>query len=323
MRRGLTRAMALLVFGALAAPVAAQEHGLAGVPRDLAASRDHAAIFAYLAAHGLSVFMPTYQYQEVPEARSLGFETDFLPPCDPDAPQFVALRDSGLRLLVPGLLLYAEGSAGGVDPLAELIRCTGRAAIFGVLSQDEPVLNAIPEAEVAALYRRVKAVDPSIPVVMVHAPLLADRPDHARADGRAAYLDAVRRYSQHADWVGFDVYPVPLPISQILTPDGPPPTDPAAAVRAYADWLAKVLPERRHVSVLQGFGIRDLHDPDWAARNVPQELWQAAGPPSGEETRAMYAAARDAGHGLIVWWGIAALETASQPPLPDILRLTR
>jgi hypothetical protein len=299
--------------------------GLAGVPIDLAQGAGYERMFAELDASGLKVFLPTFQYQEVPEARTLGREVDFLPPCDPQSAAFRALRESGVQLIVPGALLYAPGLAGQVsgDPLAALLACAGRDSVYGVLSFDEPVLNGVAENEVAALYRAVKAVDPSLPVLMVHAPLVADRPEHATATGRDQYLAAVARYSQWSDIAGFDLYPVPQALAQILGPEGQVAEGPGDLIRAYADWLAATVPDRAHFTVLQGFAIRDLYDPDWALEAVGADLLALARPPTPDEMDAMFAAARAAGHDPILWWGAAALADVSQAPWPDIVRIGR
>ena len=55
----------------------------AGVPKTLAESGDFESIFQTLSDAGMTVFLPTFQYQEVPEAKSLSLDHYFMPPCQP------------------------------------------------------------------------------------------------------------------------------------------------------------------------------------------------------------------------------------------------
>ena len=53
--------------------VQAVKFSTAGVPRDLASSGDYQLLFQTLQDQGVELFMPTFQYQEIPVALSYGF----------------------------------------------------------------------------------------------------------------------------------------------------------------------------------------------------------------------------------------------------------
>lgn len=122
-----------LPSGTIATPVF-----MAGVPKFLGESRDYDRIFQALADAGVTAFFPTFQYQELPDARSLGYEADFLPPCEADDPAFAAMREHGVKLIVPGQGLYPLDAFPGPDddPLRALMHCAGEEMIQAVLSID-------------------------------------------------------------------------------------------------------------------------------------------------------------------------------------------
>jgi hypothetical protein len=320
-------AMALACAFMIPAPALEAEFGAAGVPRELAAARDYQAIYRHLAGNGISLFFPTFQYQEAPEALSFGYESDFTAPCDPVAPAFSALRGSGVRLIIPGELLYPYDRPMpplARDPLAQLIRCAGRENIYGVTNYDEPVLTGKPIGAVKQLYERVKAVDAAMPVLMVHAPVVTDQEPFANADRIAAYFSTVAQYSAHADIAGFDVYPVPFEIAKLATPaSGGKIAGLPRVLADYLDWMKANLASKRHLIVLQGFAMPDLYAPDYLRTIVSEEQLREIKAPTREETAAMAAAAEAAGVELIVWWGQGALKSLSQPPWPDVLSVAR
>ncbi len=296
----------------LAAPVAAQEFVAAGVPRALAQGRDYRAIFTHLKDKGFSVFFPTFQYVESPQAAGFGFESDFLPPCSADDPAFVALRETGIGLIVPAPLLYPDPAHLPPlerDPLRALITCAGT-GLRGVSSFDEPVSNGISLEQVRAVYARVKRIDPALDVLMVHAPLPDNRHDAIAQPLRQAYFESVRQFSMAADIVGFDIYPYPEGLTGLASPfqpDGPVAAD--TLVADYARWLAQALPDKRHLMVLQGFAYADMFKelgPDWAVA------------PSALQIDRMVAGSGDAT--LIIWWGQAALGDIDQMPWAAISR---
>ncbi len=319
--------VALFVGVFSAGSALAQSFAAAGVPQDMASARDYPALFDDLAANGISYFFPTFQYREVPEPLSFGFEGDFLPPCSPDDAAFRALRDSGVRLILPAELLYPDARNMpplADDPLAQVLECAGSGQVFAVTNYDEAPDKGVPLADVQALYERVKQIAPEMPVVMVHAPIILDKQQYASAAQRAAYLDAVLRYSEYGDIVGFDVYPVPQSLAQI----GMPTVEAqllgeVSTVAAYVQWLVENLPDKRHMMALQGFAFRDMFDPVYLAENFPPGLVESARPPSRTVLAVMLQPARLFDLELVVWWGQAALATADQAPWPDILDLSR
>ncbi len=291
----------------LATPLHAQEFAAAGVPRSLAAARDYPALFRHLEENGIDLFFPTFQYAESPAPLSYGYEVDFLPPCRPDDPAFKALRDSGVKLILPGPMLMP----GLRKALSEVMACAG-GQVAAVSTFDEPVSQGVAFERVARLYDMVKEVDPTLDVLMVHAPIPNDNDEVPPAALRRAYLDSIRRYSEMADIIGFDIYPYPEVLVRIGAPDTGGDTQAASEViAAYKSWLNENLPHKRHLMVLQGFALRDMFtDSDVA--------WGTA--PDASQLAQMLAQAGDSE--LIIWWGQAALTTPNQAPWPEILRLT-
>ena len=96
--------------------------------------------------------------------------------------------------------------------------------VYGVYSYDEPVAQGISLESVKRLYEHVKSIDPNLPVLMIHALLVLDVAIMQSPEQRAAYLNKVIEYSQYADIVGFDVYPIPSHITQLATPYSDDPT---------------------------------------------------------------------------------------------------
>lgn len=297
-------------------------YGVAGVPVDLGRSRDYGEIFALLAANGIDLFFPTFLHQQLPVARSLGFERDFTPPCRPGDPAFAALRESGVGLIVPASLLYAPDRPlppVSRDPLAALIDCAGKGVVRGLLSYDEPVHSGVPEEAAAALHARVRQVAPDLPVMMVHAPMTTDTsPAH-----HARYIEGVRRMSRHADIVGFDIYPVPGRIAKIVRPrSGTEVLEGAEAVAAYAALIRELAPGRRHLAVLQNFAYADQYAAP-LRESFPAELVAAARGPTAAEMEAMARAARAGGAEIIVWFGGAYTPSTAAPHWRATLEVTR
>lgn len=294
----------------------------AGVPKYLGEAKDYDQIFGMLAQAGVTAFMPTSQYQEVPEPLALGYEVDFLPPCDPTAPVFEALREHHLKLLLPGELLYPPGQMPPLedDPLRALMDCAGEAQIMGVLSLDEPIKTGRTLGDVQALYERIKQVAPDLPVMMVHAPLVVeDRP--LSQEEIDTYLHTVSEYNVYADWVGFDLYPIPVDIMPVLAPGQGTDVIPyTTAFPAYLDWLDQTANDKPYFMVLQAFSYRHLLDEATA-----QEA-EAAGYvlplPTEEELRAMACMTVEGG-GFITWWGQSHLTAADAEFWETVLDVTR
>jgi len=317
--------LASFVMPALAQP-GQSVFGAAGVPQTLGQTRDYDRIFEGLKSAGIDLFFPTFLTQEAPTVRTLGFETDFLLPCSPEGGGFKALRRHGIRLIIPGELLYpadAELPAIEKDPLRELIVCAGREGIFGIMSYDEPAHKGNHEGLSKRLFERVKQIDVSVPVLMVHAPIILDQEKHKAPQGRKDYLDDALRQSAHADIVGFDIYPVPPPLAQIGTPfsDGNV-ADHATAVRDYMEWLRRNLPDKRHLVVLQGFSYRDQFHPLYF-KMIGQHVMSIVRSPTLAETREMVKLGIEGGASVVIWWGQSLLPTETAEPWPAILETAK
>jgi len=310
---------------ALAKPI---DFVVAGAPRDLVADRDYLNLFTLLRQNGITGFFPTFQYQEVPQARSYGYESDFVPPCSPNDRAFKALS-SGIKLILPAELVYPDPSIfskpmSANDPLKQIIACAGRSNIAGISNYDEAAFQGVSLSDVKAFYDHVKAIDETLPVLMVHGPLVADRSEFNTSSKRRTYLDKVVEYSKSADVVGFDVYPVPALVAKMGTPSSNGQIETSdKAIRDYAIWLKSALPGKRKLMVLQGFSYADLYERNYLESNVPIDLRAVIQAPSRSELDVMVKQAQADGVDMIVWWGQAALRTSHQPPWPDILWLGR
>jgi len=301
--------------------------GAAGVPRDLGATRDYDRIFRALAEAGVTLFYPIFQYQEAPTAETLGFEVDFIAPCRRDDPAFAALRRHGVRLIAPGNLLYQPGAAMpplSRDPLAALIACAGRDAVYGVLSYDEPAHNGVSAKAAEAFYRRVKQVDPTLPVLMVHAPLIIEEGGMAEREVRDAYLGAVAELSQFADVIGFSTYPIPPEIAKMGSPfRGEEIVDHKVAAQEYVAWLRAAAPDKRYMAVLQSFSYADQFSPELLAVVAPPEVRDMVHPPSARELEEMATISVDGGADLIVWYGAGFSDRAAAQGWRDVLAVSR
>lgn len=305
----------------------AVELGMAGVPKELGATRDYDRIFDGLKASGVSVFYPTFQFVEAPTPQSLGFEVDFLPPCTAQTPAFAALRRTGMRLVIIGDLIYPPDSPLpplAEDPVRQIIDCAGRNNIYGVASYDEPVERDISLSAVSTLYKRVKQIDPTLPVAMVHAPIILDKARYSTGAGRANYLQQVKIHSQYADVVGFDVYPITRAIANMATPfSGSANVNHLAAIRDYMMWLNREVPLKKRLIVLQGFSYADQFDPTYLARLADAETVSTIRPPTGREHLAMATLAKMGGASLLVWWGTSLQQSETARVWQDLLSITK
>ncbi len=303
------------------------EIGAAGVPRDLGATRDYDRIFGALSDAGVTLFYPIFQYQEAPTAETLGFEVDFIAPCQRDAPAFAALRRHGIKLIAPGNLLYhpdAPMPPLASDPLAALIACAGRDSVYGVLSYDEPAHNGVSVAAAEALYRRVKQVDPTLPVLMVHAPLIIEEGGMEDQVTRDAYLGTVAELSRHGDVIGFSTYPIPPEIAKMGTPfRGDEIVDHKAAAREYVAWLRAAAPGKRYMAVLQSFSYADQFSPEMLAVVAPPEVRDMVRPPSAKQLEEMAAISLEGGADLIIWYGAGFADRAAAQGWRDVLSVSR
>ncbi|WP_298259303.1 hypothetical protein [uncultured Litoreibacter sp.] len=309
--------------------VTAQEIVVAGSPVGSISDRNYARLFRELRANGISTYFPTFQFQEVPRPKSLGFETDFVAPCSPDDPAFQELRKSGVRLLIPGEFVYPDPHHIGhmppaEDPLTQIISCAGRDAIAGITNYDEAAFHGISLDAVAAFYARVKEIDPSLPVLMVHGPIITDKRSFRSKRRISAYLEKVTTYSEHADIVGFDIYPIPAMVAKIATPQsGGAQVTPDRVVQDYMAWINQALPNKRKLVVLQGFAYTNLYEATFLKANVPEAVRDAIKPPTPDEIAMMYNQASAAGAEMVVFWGTSSLPDSSTAPWPAILELGR
>ena len=321
--------ISVLTIAVTPQPVTAMDFVVAGVPRESASKRDFPTLFKTLMSNGIHNFFPTFQYQEVPTSRSLGFETDFTVPCSRNDPGFAAIRATGMKLVLPAELVYphpARIGRGSIenDPLSRIIACAGRENISAISNYDEAVFQGVAINHVKAFYERVKKIDPSLPVIMVHGPIATDRPEFSSSSGREKYLNEVQRFSAYGDIVGFDVYPVPAMIAKLASPlsDGNI-VDASRAISDYGTWMQGAFPDKRRLMVLQGFAYSDLYEESYLKENVPAELLALINPPSSSQIESMVRQAKDTGVEMIVWWGQAALVSASQAPWPGILSTSK
>ena len=284
----------------------------AGVPKYIGESHDYDKIFTELNNSGMKIFFPTFQYQEVPEAKSLNYEADFLVPCTSDSPAFKGLRQYGIKLLVPGELIYnpiSDLPPLSDDPLKEIINCAGREAIAGVMSYDEPFWRDYLKAS-ENLYRRVKEVDPTIPVYMVQGPLPSVVIDGSTKRPITEsevqyYFQIIKKYNRYADIIGFDVYPIPMKIAQVTTPyAGGATLDHKKTVYDYAKWLKENSGGKPYFMALQAFSYEKLGQ-DWMLEPTAGSKF-----PTKTELIDMVSAAKENG-ASIFWWGQSFLSATS------------
>ena len=168
-----------------------------------------------------------------------------------------------------------------------MLDCLGKKGIYGVYSYDEPVLQGVSLESVQRLYERVTSLDPTLPVLMIHAPMLTDNELLQTPEQKAAYLNNVKRYSQYADVVGFDVYPIPRDIAKVATPYSSVPKDYRLQLADYLEWLDAELPDKRHALVLQGFSYTYQFADDYLEKYYPPEILAAIRPPNRIELSEM------------------------------------
>jgi Ca2+-binding RTX toxin-like protein len=279
--------------------------GTAGVPQDLAQSRDYDAIFSALEAAGVSVYAPNTQYQENPVALSLGLESDFLPPpfgtADPSV--YEAMRAHGIKLVITADQLYDANlpmPSAEDDPLLALIDAAGADLIYGIYGYDEPAHTGVSVAASQALYEHIKSIDPALQVLQVHRNLDEENSAHLTPEGMEAYLDLVAAHAQWADIVGFDVYPIGLSRGSVTPYSNGLMVSPEQAVQDYMTWLQTELPQKQHVMVLQAFNVLDLYSDEMLATLDP-EVVAALTPPTAQELADMLLAAE--GADAVFWWG--------------------
>jgi hypothetical protein len=307
----------------------ALDFGVAGVPRDLAFQRNYNKIFRILVQNGITEFFPTFQYQEIPNPISYGYEKDFSAPCRADSKAFKALRNTNMKLLIPAEIVYPNPKklrsvSGKNSPLAQIIACAGIENIAGITNYDEAVFQGVSIDSVRAFYTHAKSVAPSIPVLLVHGPIIMDKSVFNSARKRDRYLDKVIAFSAYADIIGFDVYPVPIGVSRVATPLSKGKHRTAdKAIGEYMSWLNDAIPSKPKLMILQGFSYADMYESSFLKANISKELRDYVKPPIAQEIDAMVKQAQQKGVTKIIWWGQAALKNSTQAPWPDILRMGR
>ena len=298
---------------------------MAGVPEFIVGSRDYDRLFSQLADHHITAFLPTFQYQEQPTSLSLGYEADFLPPCRADDPAFTAMRDHHIKLIIPGQLLYASAPSSTTDPLLTLMECAGEDMVAAVFNIDEPFAAITdwqqPYQDVETLYKRVKAVAPDLPVMMVHAPISAYAVDDSGGIRPITskevdfYLKTTRELSQFSDIVGFDVYPVSLDGGTITTPAQAPyiPKTSAKFIPDYLDWLHENLPGHPTFMVLQAFSFSRQY-----AESPYPDLF-----PTQAELKAMACQTLAHEGQALAWWGQSFLKEEDEAFWQSVLTVSK
>ena len=269
----------------------------AGVPKVLGEKKNFQEMFEELKGAGITVFMPFSEYQETPESKALDLEREFFPRYKSTDAAINAMQKSGVKLLVPASILYADEKANQKeDPLKTLISWAGRSNVFGVYSVDEPALNGGNSlAHCKSFYARIKKVDPTIPVIMIHSSIPESAASKKEMD---SYLERVKESSQFADIVGFDVYAIPQYLMKVKGPysGADKILDYATAITEYIRWLKENLPNKKHMLVNQAFCAEDQGHPMLLARLYGDRR------PNAKELQDMVRIAVNA-NVSVGWWG--------------------
>lgn len=237
----------------------------AGVPKVFGENPNYQRIFHDLKSAGITVFMPFSEYQEVPESKALTYDREFYPQYKTNDTAITTMRENGVKLLVPASILYGEPNTKE-EPLKKLLAWAGRNNVFGVYSYDEPALQTGDmSSNCKTLYARIKAVDPTLPVIMIHSSIPESAASELEID---AYLKKVKASSQYADIVGFDVYAIPADLMKVKGPysGAEKILNYAEALPEYIRWLKQNLPNKKHMMVLQAFCAEDQGHPTLLAK---------------------------------------------------------
>jgi hypothetical protein len=287
----------------------------AGIPATLGENPDFDCIFSQLRTAGIDIFLPFSEYQEVPEVRCLGYEAQFFQPLRQSGRALAALRRHKMKLLLPSAVIYPDGKFPPLreDPLRQLISRVGRANVFGVYAYDEPVLNGTIE-KCQALYQRVKHIDASLRVVMVHAPV----PESVTSEADfGEHFRKIKEASQFSDIVGFDIYAIPKDLLKVRGPYSGPKKilGYRDALAEYLRWLRETLPQKRKLIVLQAFCAQDQGHPYWLAKLYGDRR------PTKQELDDMAKIVTDSGSSLC-WWGQSLVKDRDGQFWNDVLRAT-
>ena len=307
-------------------PLAGATFVAAGVPKDLGSTRNYDTIFSQLKSNGIDGFFPFFSYQSAPEYKTLGFETDFVPPCTASSPAFAAFKKQSEKHVINGGMIYPLGQplpSIAQDPLAKIIACGGRSAILAITNYDEPTHNGVSVAATLTLYNRVKQIDPTIPVIMIHAPIFADTNQSTTEAERQAYLQAVKTQSQNADIVGFDLYPIPKEVAKLTTPyQNGVESNFITIIDDYTSWMQSQITGKQYTVVLQGFSLEQQYSQELQA-TIPPEVRAILRAPTKTELVDMVAIAKSHGVVLFIWWGQSLVPNATSQIWKDILEVSR
>lgn len=292
--------------------------GTVGVPYDLAISRDFDAVFSQMQAAGQTLIMPMSLYESHPVPQGTGLEAAFFPPPFgvADESVYAAMREYGVRLVLPAELMYPLGTALPApehDPFRALLEAAGADLVAAVYTYDEPVQNGVSASALQAVYEHVKSIVPDLTVIQVNAPV-----EHGQDIG--AYLTSVAAAAQWADQVGFSIYGSGLAGSGFVTPySSGGLSDTVTALTDYVRWIDDVLPEKQKVGILQGFGLADLFSESLLEGFDPQVVQAAAAP----DVVAMSEGARVlSGVDTLMWFGPSYLDNSLETAWQDILRVS-
>ena len=237
------------------------------------------------------------------------------------------MLQENVSLIVPGVFFYPQLPESlptlEEDPLQVLSSCLGEQGVFAVYSYDEPVGQGVSLESVKRFYERVKAINPQLPVMMIHKPIIADDVTLQTPEQKAAYLNDVKQYSQYADIVGFDVYPIPSHIAQAISPySSDISTDYRIILDDYMKWLKTELPNKRLALVLQGFSFIHQFEEGYLEENFPTDFLATVRAPSKEELSEMVKVVLKH-NAYVIWWGQSFLEEADLKLWEDILSVSR
>jgi Ca2+-binding RTX toxin-like protein len=134
-----------------------------------------------------------------------------------------------------------------------------------------------------------------------------------------AYLAQVLEHAAGADTVGFAVFPIGPVMGAVSPYSNGAHVSPTQALADYAQWLEIQLPDKSHVGILQGFGLRDLFT-DEALLEFDPMLVEMARAPTQAELLSLYAELT--GMDGIYWAGTSYLDDASDQAWLDVLAVS-
>ena len=304
----------------------------AGVPQSISKERNYERIFQHLENNNISLFLPTFQYEEIPEPLSLGYENDFTDLCNKASPVIRALEQSQIQLVLPVSFFYKPTDSlpsPDEDPLSKTYKCASQ-YIAGFSNFDEPITNNISYKTVSAIYEKIKNFAPNKPVFMVHAPVVDDHPHFkgrffkSKKDVIKNYLLSVVKYSQASDVAGFNAYSYPNSLSKIVNLSTYKILDdPNHTIKTYIEWSRTYLaPAKDTLFVMQGFNIKDLYSSDFLNTNFDPDFLKTIPSPSFEHIQSVLKYAKEYEIDYIAIWGQSALTSEETEPWSFIIAIT-